>query len=291
VTRMKENLFISFSGGETSAFMAQLLIRRKDYKNILCVFANTGQENEQTLEFIERCDNHFGLKTVWLEAKINEAIGKGGTWKVVNFNSACRNGERSFEPMIKKYGIPNMQQKHCTRELKTNPLYGYVNSIFGRGNYDTAIGIRADEIDRVNENYREKRIIYPLVDMKITKPMINKFWSEMPFRLELKGYQGNCKWCWKKTLRKHVTIARETPHYYDFPIKMEEKYGMCGALAKKHNEPQVFFRKKMSAKDILSMVDDTSIKNADDDSIIMPDLELDLGSGCGESCEIEHDGF
>lgn len=288
---MDKNLFISFSGGETSAFMAQYLIKQGKYDNIICAFANTGQENEQTLEFIEKCDKHFDLKTVWLEAKINQQLGIGTKWKIVDFKTACRTGESSFEPMIKKFGIPNMQQKHCTRELKTNPLYGYVNSIFGRGNYDTAIGIRADEIDRVNEKYKEKRIIYPLVDMNITKPMVNEYWSKMPFRLQLKGYQGNCKWCWKKSIRKHVTIARENPEFYDFPIRMEENYGMCGALAKKHNERQVFFRKKMSALDILKMADDASIKNAEDDSIIMPDLELDFGSGCGESCEVEHDGF
>ena len=52
-----ENLLVSFSGGETSAFMAQWLNNHYEeygYKNIVFVFANTGLENEQTLEFVER---------------------------------------------------------------------------------------------------------------------------------------------------------------------------------------------------------------------------------------------
>jgi hypothetical protein len=31
------------------------------------VFANTGQEREETLEFVKQCDDHFGFGTVWIE--------------------------------------------------------------------------------------------------------------------------------------------------------------------------------------------------------------------------------
>ena len=50
---MKQKLLVSFSGGETSAFMAQWLWKHKqDEYDMIFVFANTGQENEETLQII-----------------------------------------------------------------------------------------------------------------------------------------------------------------------------------------------------------------------------------------------
>ena len=52
-----KRLFISFSGGRTSAYMARRLLRdRPADTEIVTVFANTGQEDERTLEFVDRCD-------------------------------------------------------------------------------------------------------------------------------------------------------------------------------------------------------------------------------------------
>lgn len=283
-----ENLVISFSGGETSAYMCQMDFIKK-YKKILVVFANTGQENEETLDFVDAVDRYFNLNVVWVEAAINEKIGVGTGYRLVDYKTADRDGRASFEPMIKKYGIPNMTQPHCTRVLKREPLDKYVHSIFKRGTYDLAIGIRYDELDRMSTKAHERNIIYPLVESKITKKDINLFWSKMPFRLSLKGYQGNCKWCWKKTIRKHVTIMRENPSAFIFPKEME-KYGMSGAYAQKTGEPQRFFRKKMTVLDIKNLSKDKSILDAEDDSIIYDkQYDLDLSGGCGESCEVYSD--
>ena len=41
---------------------------KKKWKEVLVLFANTGQEHEKTLEFINNCDQQFGFNTVWLEA-------------------------------------------------------------------------------------------------------------------------------------------------------------------------------------------------------------------------------
>jgi 3'-phosphoadenosine 5'-phosphosulfate sulfotransferase (PAPS reductase)/FAD synthetase len=104
---MKKKLVISFSGGETSGFMAQWILKNKqDEYDIVCVFANTGQENEETLEFFEKCDKEFNLNLVWVEAVINPEKGKGVRHKIVNFDTASRNGE-PFEDAIKKYGMVN----------------------------------------------------------------------------------------------------------------------------------------------------------------------------------------
>ena len=55
------NLVISVSGGETSGYMMSRLLSSNDYDSISCVFANTGQENEETLIFIDRMAKYFNI--------------------------------------------------------------------------------------------------------------------------------------------------------------------------------------------------------------------------------------
>lgn len=284
-------LFISFSGGETSAFMAQWLLANKkhEYDEIVALFANTGQENEETLRFVQQCDEDFGLNVVWVEADVQE--GRVGTkHRVVDFDRASRNGE-PFESVIQKYGIPNKAYPHCTRELKLAPMLSYIASIgWIKGEYDTAVGIRADEIDRIAADAKQRKLIYPLItDIEMTKPRVNAWWANQPFRLNLKGYQGNCKWCWKKSMRKHLTLLNENPGVYDFPERMEERHGLSG-----HNvdgNKRVFFRNNMSTKNMRMIASDGGFTPAEDDAQVYEDqmsLGFDLdapGGGCSESCE------
>lgn len=282
-------LFISFSGGETSAFMAQWLLDNRAYRynEIVCLFANTGQENEETLHFVQQCDEAFGLGVVWVEASVN-GRGEGTGHRMVSFDTASRDGE-PFQAVIEKYGIPNQAYPHCTRELKLSPMISYLRSIgWETGSYDTAIGIRADEIDRIAASAREKRLIYPLIsDVEMTKPRINAWWQRQSFRLQLKGYEGNCKWCWKKSLRKHLTLLNEHPEWYDFPERMEREHGLSG-----HNvdgTPRVFFRQGMDTLALREIAKGGGFTPASDDAQEYEDqlsLDLDASNGCSESCEI-----
>lgn len=293
-------LFASFSFGETSAYMTRLLLTRwrKRYDEIVVGFGNTAQEREETLVFGNRCDRAFGFNTVWLEAVINPVMGEGTRHKVVSYETASRNGE-PFEEMIKKYGIPGPGRLHCTRELKTAAMLSYLNSIgWERGTYDTAIGIRADEADRRDKDHVAKRIVYPLMDwLPTSKPMVNEFWMKQPFRLELTGYQGNCKWCWKKSMRKHMTLMSEDPSLFDFPERMEALYGKVGAEFEKEVPPpyerRVFFRKHLSTKDLRAAyeLNKDTLEKAEDDSISIPERGLFALGGdegpCAETCEID----
>lgn len=295
----KKNLLVSFSGGETSAYMAHWLKLNKSHEyDMVFVFANTGQENEQTLEFVDRCDKYFNLDLVWVEAVVHHNERKGCTHRIVNFESASRNGE-PFEEVIKKYMIPNKGNNHCTRELKLNPIKSYMRSIgWKKSDYFTAVGIRSDEIDRISEKRIENKLYYPLVsDVSATKPMINDFWRRMPFRLELKGYEGNCMTCWKKSARKLATIAKKNPERFDFFRRMEEKYGYFISDGKRNNKnlkpPFKFFREERSVDDFFVICEDPNFEPASDDSSVyqyqktlFDGVELDLNSGCIDSCEL-----
>jgi hypothetical protein len=295
----KKKVLVSFSGGETSAFMARWLKSNKsDEYDMVFVFANTGEENEETLEFVDRCDKEFNLGVVWVEAVVHHGERKGCTHRIVNFETASRNGE-PFEEIIKKYMIPNKGNMMCTRELKKNPIRSYARSLgWKKKDYYTAIGIRVDEIDRISKHRKRDQLIYPLVsDIPTNKPTINLFWDNMPFRLDLKGYEGNCKTCWKKSFRKLATISKESPEKFDFFRRMESKYEYFISEGKRNNKnlkpPFRFFREEKSVDDIFKIAEDPNFTPASDDSIVYPhqrtlfdDTELDVSNGCIESCEV-----
>ena len=207
----------SFSGGRTSAFMANLLLENYNRSELLFVFANTGKENIETLEFINECDKRWALQVVWLEAKVNPERGKGTTYKIVDFETASRKGE-PFSDAIKKHGIPNKSGPHCTSQLKELPIRKFVIDKCGKNNYKMAIGIRADERTRINRLRAEKNNwIYPLTDeFPTNKKMVRDFWNSQNFDLQLQDYEGNCDLCWKKSLKKRQRILSEKPHLGDW---------------------------------------------------------------------------
>lgn len=284
---MEKRLLISFSGGETSAMMTHLLLQKNTYDVVKVVFANTGQENEQTLTFINNCDRYFGFNVIWVETKVYHGERKGSGFTIVNYNSASRLGE-PFEQIIKKYGIPNQKQPICTRELKLAPITKYLRELgWSSNSYDTAIGIRFDEMDRISSKFVENHIIYPLVDLKITKKEVREFWEIQPFRLNLHEHEGNCKWCWKKSKRKLLTLAKNTPEIFDFPMRMEREYGNAG-FNSDPNYQRVFFRGAKSTLDILNESKLPFEPFIDGYRVTVENFieDLDSAGACSESCEV-----
>lgn len=285
------NLFISFSGGRTSAYMTKWLLENvKDvYEEVVVLFANTGQENEATLEFVDRCDKEFNFGLIWVEALVDPKVGNGVRHKIVNFETASRKGV-PFEDMIRKYGIPNVTGPFCTRSLKLHPMTSYIRSIgWKNGNYETAVGIRIDEMDRVSSQMNENQIIYPLVEMKkMSKEAIILWWRDQSFDLQLREHEGNCSWCWKKSKRKLLTLAVDSPEIFEFPKRMELLYPRAGRHMK--DEDRVFFRGRMSTNDMMKEAALKEFIPWTDKVVTMDhfdyDEDLDLPNGCSESCEV-----
>jgi 3'-phosphoadenosine 5'-phosphosulfate sulfotransferase (PAPS reductase)/FAD synthetase len=332
-----KKIHISFSAGETSAWMTYYLLKvrykciwdektqmhigfdnkTKEVVQVIVTFANTGQENEETLIFAKKCDEHFGFKTIWLEAmprfkiggvimnvieNIDKALNTnwigsrlGTKFRIVNFDLANRDG-LVYESVIARYGLPNNANSFCTRELKLRPMTSYLRSRgWKRKKYFSAIGLRVDEIDRISKDRKELKLYYPAIsDKPMTKPQINGFWQLQPFRLNLKGYQGNCKWCFKKHDPKLWQLAKETPEIFEFPARMEEKYGDYitpdrerEILRKGNLVPNIdergytFFRNNRSTKDILEESKD-SMKQIVDDSQIYDTESCEIYSACGD---------
>ncbi|MAK51354.1 phosphoadenosine phosphosulfate reductase family protein [Marinobacter sp.] len=223
---MKNKLLVcTFSGGRTSAFMGQFLKEYPKYEDYdkLFVFANTGKEKEETLEFINKCDKEWNLGIVWLEAVVDPEKGKGTKHKIVNYKTASRNGEPFIE-IVKKYGIPNPFMSICTRELKQRPMDSYIKSL-GYKEVHTAIGIRYDERHRKSIRANETNTIYPLCDdIKVNSEFIRNWWDRQCFDLKLKDYEGNCDLCFKKSIRKRLTIIKQDPKTAKWWLDVEKKY-------------------------------------------------------------------
>lgn len=284
-TKRMNRLFISFSGGRTSAMMTKILLDELRGKlEIYVLFANTGKEDERTLEFVNQCDIEFGFNVVWIEAVTHPNERKACSFKVVNFQSAARNAE-PFERVIEKYGLPGPGFLHCTRELKTNPMYSFIANRAGWQNdsYLTAVGIRADEVDRMSSS-SNRNLWYPLIDLGVTKKHVLDFWLKQPFNLQLPEHYGNCTTCWKKTDRKLMTIAVDKPEEFDFFRRMEAVHAHTGAGI----GPRFFFRGRKTVDDIFRQAREP-FERFTDSYRPQKNCEMDIGASCGESCEIETD--
>ena len=296
----KPRLAISFSGGRSSAVMTKLCLEEYGATHeIVVTFANTGCEHPATLDFVRDCDENWGFNTVWLEAVINPAEGEGVRHNVVTYETASRNGE-PFEAAIAKYGIFNQINKGCTGKLKVSVVNSYLSSIgwvHGKKiDHQMAIGIRADEIDRMSDQAGKRGLIYPLVDKGITKAKVNAIMAAQPWDLKIPNDAlGNCTWCWKKSDRKLYTIAKTHPEVFDFPARMERDYGhvktgptykATGPDGRRH-----FFRGHRDTTDIIREANEKQglILYTDAVQSTIFDELLDIGGGCSDGCEIGAD--
>lgn len=274
-------LIVQFSGGETSGFLRHFLGVHFPDRPIITLFENTGKELPETLEFVHRCDREFDWRVIWLEAVVHPDERKATTHKVVDFECASRNGE-PFEAVIAKYGLPNMVYKHCTRELKINPKNSYIKSLgLKEGDYETAIGIRADEQHRLSKDKKrkiEEGIIYPFIDLyPVNKKMVNLFWERQPFRLEIDSAEGNCDLCFKKSIPTLVNLVREKPEKAIWWERIGNKYSTTGGGAML--EPRKIFRGYRTAEDLLDLAAEPTLLNSIDEM----DFDVDYDCLCSNT--------
>lgn len=286
---MKDKKIVcSFSSGLSSAMMSKILLDEYSKNNeIIFIMANTSKEDNRSLEFAHKCDQYFGLNLIWVEADITLEKGKGTKHVVKNFENLTRDGS-VFEKGIQKYGIPNVANKWCNRDLKLAPIHSYIKSI-GWRNYITAIGIRADEIDRISVDRKVKKLWYPLAEKGITKLDRNKFWKQMPFTIDIKGYEGNCTMCFEKTMRKLATMYKDDPKIIDWWVDMEKKYSELTIKGKDNYNSQItrdggayFLRSNKKMQSVIDMSNRKFTKSSDE-YVYENDL-WDLSGSCDSGC-------
>lgn len=277
----KPRLRVSFSGGRTSARMCALIKEHlSDHFELLFLFANTSREDPDTLRFVDAVDRHLGLGLHWLEAVVHMGERKSCTARRVTYETAKRDGEL-FEAYVQKYGLPNHTFKNCTRELKTNPMEDYAESLgWVNGAYHVAIGIRADEPRRVKDGAIAQWIVYPLAHWwPMDKQDVLDYWEPFAWNLAIPERDGNCVDCHKKSDKKLALIAKEHPERFIFPIKLDRLYSKVGPNSiggVPTDAPRKRYRGYMSTSEKLATFEGVDVSSIVDD---------EASGGCSESCE------
>lgn len=280
-------LAVSFSGGRSSAVMARLCVDKwRRQREIVVTFANTGAEHPETLDFVDRCDRAWNLGVVWIEAKVDPRHGHGVRHRIVSHATASRDG-RPFRDYVRKYGLPGPGRPHCTSRLKIEPMESFIRRELGwaRGEHETAVGIRCDEIDRMNERADELGIIYPLVDGGWTKDRVNAYMETTGFDLALPGdHYGNCVACWKKATRKLATIAQDDERWFEIARMLERE----ARAADSSRDGSTMYREHRTVDDIVTIARSGAFDRHTDNgqrSLWHVGMESENGAGCSESCE------
>jgi hypothetical protein len=218
------NVLISFSGGRTSGFMLhQILEANGDLPDrAKVVFANTGREMPETLDFVQECSDRWNVPITWLEYTRRD--GKV-SYDVVSHNSASRNGEPLATLFRSKSYLPNVMQRFCTQETKVKTIKRYLIEL-GWRNWVNTVGIRADESHRVKPS-TDKRWTnwFPLACAGTTKRDVMAFWSSQPFDLRVKPGGGNCDGCFLKSEATLAMMWREHPDLMQWWADMENEVG------------------------------------------------------------------
>jgi 3'-phosphoadenosine 5'-phosphosulfate sulfotransferase (PAPS reductase)/FAD synthetase len=198
------NVF-NFSGGKTSAYMVIHYWKPGD----LVIFTDTGREHPKTYKFIHDFEAHENIPVIKISYK----------------NSAT-----PFDTLLadqKHKIIPNRVKRMCTVQLKMKTCKRYLRSI-GVTEFNNFIGFRADEPLRIKRRVQKfKRVHdkFPLYYDGITKPMINEYWANKPYNLEIPSILGNCTLCFMKGKNAIINILASYPELAAPWISDEEKVG------------------------------------------------------------------
>lgn len=224
---------ISFSGGRTSAYMLWRVLQSNNGlpDEALVCFANTGKEDEATLKFVKDCQDNWGVDIKWVEYQQDDP-----RFRLVNFETASRNGEPFEAAIRRKNYLPNPVTRFCTVELKIRSMHRYLRSLGwadDKKEWDQMVGIRADEQRRVakirarpSPETTKETMILPLADAGVTVQDIGKFWDAQPFNLGLETYNGrtlagNCDLCFLKPANQIFTLIAQKPGRAVWWAKME----------------------------------------------------------------------
>ena len=218
---------ISFSGGRTSAYMLKKIVDAYGGRlpgGIHVIFANTGMERPETLDFVDVCGREWGVDIVWVEY-LWDAPHRT---RVVDFATASRNGEPYAALIDRKGFVPSHGLRYCSGFLKRDRIESYARHRLGLKRWHSVIGLRADEQRRVlrmramNCGSRTgAHAVLPLADVGVRHADVLDWWKRQPFDLGIPSYAGNCTACFLKGRAKLIRIIREDPSIADWWIEQE----------------------------------------------------------------------
>ena len=271
--RINEPACISFSGGRSSGYMLYQILQAHGGTlpdHIKVVFANTGKEMPQTLDFVRDCGEQWGVDITWVELgqiRMDGVYEKGKhkgkprrhyETKIVDYETASRGGE-PFRRLVLNRGMPpSPVARFCTADLKVRRIHDVTEDCI------QVLGIRGDEprravrlhgaVERGRENY------CPMWIAGTTKSDVSAFWKAQSFDLELPNHEGvtplgNCDLCFLKPKRRRVSIMRQHPELSQWWVDLEDEMAPSQ------------FRPEYTYRDLQMIATDGQVDLFDDPSI------------------------
>lgn len=244
---------ISISGGRSSAMMLRILQENGTLDDkTQVVFANTGRESDETLEFIRECSERWQIPVTWLEYRREKPKFEVVTYETASRRSGPDPGRPFRELLQDRNYLPNPTQRICTAEMKIKTIRRYIRSLGHRGQIITYVGLRYDEPERVarkraqNQAGKEAEYcIMPLYQLRVTRAERDRFWSQQPFDLKINSVSDNCDFCFLKSFSQQIWRIREEPEMVEWWIQQEQN---ARKTAKRNRQAQ--FRKEYSFEDL-----------------------------------------
>lgn len=232
--RLDRPAYVAFSGGRTSGYMLYHVIQAFGGTlpdDVKVIFANTGKEREETLEFVARCAREWCVPITWLEYRYTRGVG--ASFAEVDFASASRAGEPLEATITAHRGpsnfLPGPLARYCTVDCKILTIIRYLESL-GWEAWTSAVGFRADEprrIAKLQSPLRDSRdtTVTPLAEMGVSRADVLAWWRGQPFDLALGAHESNCDLCFLKGQGKLLEIMHRRPELADWWIRMEANGG------------------------------------------------------------------
>lgn len=268
---------VSFSGGRTSAKLVLMAISIYGPDNVDVVFMDTGAEHPKTYEFIKKLIDVFDVDLVCLRGDFNQPLGKGVGYNVVPIGD-CKFDLKPFSEMMRKYGAPYIGGMFCTDRMKLTPFKKYCDDKYGKGNYETILGIRADEPNRLKQ---KKNISYLADICDDEKQDVLNWWEEQEFDLEIPEWLGNCVFCPKKSNLKLAASQRDEPWLYAEWLDM--LYSDSVRVDDNTGHWSKMYRGKQSLEQLIATFDGSTGREIK--ARIRGGHHVDTNS-CSESCEV-----
>lgn len=227
--RLDGPAILNVSGGRTSALMLRRVLDAHGGalpSDVHAVFANTGRERPETLAFLARIAEEWGVPLTWIERDRTAPAGR--RFRVVTPKTASRASE-PFEALIteRKY-LPNGVMRFCTQALKIEPARDFMRSR-GYDHWTSAMGLRRDEPARVARvrarEPGEWDVAVPLYDGGVRVEDVRAFWAAQPFDLGLEAWESNCDGCYLKSSSILERIERDRPGTLDWWAAQEARVG------------------------------------------------------------------
>lgn len=143
-----DEYIVPVSGGADSSALAILLMELAPHIPFRYVFTDTGAEEKETLDMLDRLE-------IWLGKPIERLQSRGLFDLIEDYNGF----------------LPSPRDRWCTRELKLVPFRNWITQFEGKTKW-MFVGIRADEQSRLAFTLPETETVMPYIDLGITREWV-----------------------------------------------------------------------------------------------------------------------